>query len=225
MNKLICEKCGTANESGTVHCWKCGGKLAIKEEAGASKAARGARKVLRKVLIVVGVLLILPAIGLCLLFFSTSGFPEAETRANDARAVDRFVRTVERPYATSIQLSESEATLLAGRLLEKGGADSGKKVEIFLHNDRNTVSAALYSNFLGFIPSRCELGFLMKQDDEPELKFARFGKVYLPGFLKYPVVKYFEFQALKGDNKKLPGRVERVIPRGKDRIMVKLEKE
>ena len=226
MNKLICDKCGTANESGTLHCRQCGGKLTIRQEAKSSKSGRWFRKVLKRALIVFLILLVAALTGLYLLLFKTSGFSAAEAPPEDTRALERILKDIYQPRPAAFQLSAGEATLLAGKLLEKSGitAKSGTKVEVFIHNDRNTVSVVLYSKALDAIPSRCELGF-HTGDDEPELKYARFGELFMPGILKEAVVKYFEYQALKGDNTKLVERIERVIPRGNNRIIVKLEKD
>ena len=73
MNKLICDKCGTANESGTLHCRQCGGKLTIRQEGKSSKSGRWFRKVLNRALIVFLVLLVAALTGLYLLLFKTSG--------------------------------------------------------------------------------------------------------------------------------------------------------
>ncbi len=226
MNKLICDKCGTVNENGTLHCRQCGGQLTIQQEAKASKTGRWFRKVLKRALIVFLILLVAALIGLYLLLFKTSGFPAAEAPPEDTRAVERILKDIYQPRPAVFQLSAGEATLLAGKLLEKSGitAESGMKVEVFIHNDRNTVSIALYSKVLDAISSRCELGFYTG-DGEPKLKYARFGELFMPGILKEAVVKYFEHQALKGDNTKLVDRIGRVTPRGNNRIVVKLEKD
>lgn len=227
MNKLICDSCKTVNESGTLHCRQCGGRLNLHEETGSSKTARWFRKAFRKIMIVLFTLLAVMVIALGFLLFKTSGFASVEPGPNDAKTVDRLVENIYKPQASSFSLDSGEATLLARKLLEKSGItpDSGVGMEIHIRNDRNIVSAVLYSDFLGFIPSRCELGFRMNDSKDPELQYARFGLLFTPGQLKYLAARYFEHTAVKGDNRKLLDRIERVMPRGASHIIVKLEKD
>jgi hypothetical protein len=227
MNKLICDSCKAVNKNGSLHCRQCGGKLVFHEESHPSKAGRWFRKLVRKVLIALFVLLALAVAGLSVLLFKTSGFPTVEPGANDAKTVDRLVENIYKPQSSSFSLTSGEATLLARKLLEKSGIkpESETRIDIFVHNDRNVVSAALYSKLFGFISSRCELGFEMRTDNEPGLKYARFGTLFLPGLLEAPAAWYFKQQAVKGDNKKLLDRVERIMPRGSSHIIVKLGKD
>ncbi len=227
MKQLICETCGTVNESGSLHCRQCGGKLAIKAEKKGSKAGRAMSKLVKWILWAVGIVVLLVVIVLCLLLFKTSGFPELKVGVVEIKKIDNIVDTAHKQFRQTHMLNQDEANVLAAKLLEKGGIDkeSETKMQIFYHIERKTVSVVLYSKILDTVPTRCELGFRTKDDNEPELKYARFGMIFMPGFLREPVVKFFEHQALNDDNKKLVGRVEQMYPQGKDQMIFKLEKD
>lgn len=222
MAKLVCEKCGTVNESGTLFCRECGGKMVLKAEKKASKAGKYVKKLFKIILILVIIVILLVVSLFAWLLLADPGIKGPALSSREEVNAMVMADHINDPMSKELAMTEGEVNYLT-TLLKKRSSYNPKaveKLEILVNIDKKTVSTVLYSEVFGR-PTRCELRW-NADGEPPRIIKARFGKLFLPPPLYDTAAKFFYSRVIAPPNDELLGRIEKLGTRGNNQLLVRL---
>lgn len=222
MAKLTCEKCDCVNESGTLFCRKCGGKLVLKAEKKASKIGKFFKKFFKFILILVIIIILLIGAFFAWLLLATSGFDSPSSSSSEEANALVIMEHLNEQMARELAMTEGEANFLATQLMKKSSYDPKpvQKLEIHVNIKNKVVSTVVYSEILGRI-TRCELRW-NADGEPPRIIKARFGKLFLPPQLYDTAAGFFSSRVIAPPNDELIKRIEKLSTRGNNQMVIRL---